>query len=219
MKTKTVLIYVVVAGIILMIAGALLSNQMGARLATHWNAAGEANGYGSTFMGLYFLPVLTMVLTGLILFVPGIDPLKINIEKFRYEYNLFVLFFAGFMYYVHSLTLAWNIGLHFSMNALLTPALGVFFILTGMMIRKAKRNFFIGIRTPWTLTNDEVWDKTHRLGGKLFIASGLLTVATVFYPAVAIWVLLITAIGSAIIATVYSYLEFRKVEGKVTAEK
>ena len=219
MKTKTVLYSVIIFGIILMAASALLGRQMGASLATHWNAAGEADKYGSTFMGLYFMPVLTMFLTVLLLFVPGIDPLKANIEKFRPDYNLFVLVFAGFMYFVHSLTLAWNIGLRFSMNALLTPAFGVFFILTGMMVRKAKRNFFIGIRTPWTLANDEVWDKTHQLGGKLFIASGLITAATIFYPAVSMWVLLITAVGSAIVATVYSYVEFRKIEGKVISNK
>jgi uncharacterized membrane protein len=122
------------------------------------------------------------------------------------------------MYYVHSLGLAWNIGLHFSMNTLLIPALGVFFILTGMMMRKAKRNFFIGIRTPWTLANDVVWDKTHQLGGKLFIASGLLTAASIIYPPSVVWVLLVTAIGSAIISTVYSYLVFRKLENTTAAE-
>jgi uncharacterized membrane protein len=190
----------------------LLGSQLGPNLATHWNAAGEADGYGSPFTSLYFMPLLTMVLAVLILFIPRIDPLKVNIETFRSEYNVFVLVFAGFMFYVHSLTLAWNLGWRFNMNALLVPVIGVFFIFTGWIIGKAKRNFFIGIRTPWTLANDEVWNKTHQLGGKLFIASGLLTAATIFYPAAAIWVLLITSIGSALIATVYSYLVFREIE-------
>jgi len=216
MKTRTVLIIVLSVGIIMLVASTLLSRQMGANLATHWNAAGEADGYGSNFMGLYLLPVITIVMTAFLLFVPKIDPLKANIESFRSEYNLFVLFFAGFMVYVHSLTLAWNIGLHFSMNTLLIPAFGLFFILTGRMIRKAKRNFFIGIRTPWTLANDEVWGKTHQLGGKLFIVSGLLTAASIIYPPAAIWVLLTTGIGAAIVSTIYSYVVFREVEGKIS---
>jgi uncharacterized membrane protein len=215
MKSKTVFFVVLIVGIVLMTASKLLSNQMGANLATHWNAAGEADGYGSTFMGLYFLPILTIVLTAFILAVPGIDPLKANIETFRSDYHLFVLAFAGFMYYVYSLTLIWNLGVHFSMNALLTPAFGLFFILTGRMMMKAKRNFFIGIRTPWTLANDEVWRKTHQMGGKLFIISGILTAATVLYPPAAMYVLLITSLLSALIAYIYSYLEFRKIENNV----
>ncbi|MEI8131067.1 MAG: SdpI family protein [Leptolinea sp.] len=215
MKTKTVLIIVLSVGLIMLVASTLLSRQMGANLATHWNAAGEADGYGGTFMGLYLIPIITIVMTGFLLFVPNIDPLKANIVSFRSEYNLFVVFFAGFMFYVHSLTVAWNIGLQFSMNSLLIPAMGVFFILTGRMIGKAKRNFFIGIRTPWTLANDEVWNKTHQLGGKLFVASGLLTAASIIYPPAAIWVLLTTSIGAAIISTAYSFVVFREIERKI----
>jgi uncharacterized membrane protein len=219
MKSKTVFFVVLIVGIVLMTAGKLLSNQMGASLATHWNAAGEADGYGSTFTGLYLIPILTIILTAFILAVPNIDPLKANIETFRSDYHIFVLVFAGFMYYVYSLTLAWNMGLRFSMNALLTPAFGLFFILTGRLMLKAKRNYFIGIRTPWTLANDEVWRKTHQLGGKLFIISGILTAATVLYPPAALYVLLATSIVAANIAIVYSYFEFRKIENKVSPEK
>jgi uncharacterized membrane protein len=219
MKSKTVFIVVLIVGLILMAASTLLSNRMGASMATHWNAAGEANGYGSRFTGLYFLPLLTIILTAFILAVPSIDPLKANIETFRSDYHIFVLVFAGFMYYVYSLTLVWNLGLHFSMNALLTPAFGLFFILTGRLMLKAKRNYFIGIRTPWTLANDEVWRKTHQLGGKLFIISGILTAATILYPPAALYVLLATSIVAANIAIVYSYLEFRKIEDNVASDK
>jgi uncharacterized membrane protein len=118
------------------------------------------------------------------------------------------------MYYIYSLSLAWNLGWHFSMNAAIAPAFGLFFILTGMMVRKAKRNFFIGIRTPWTLANDVVWDKTHQLGGKLFIGAGLLTAATVFYPSISMTVLMVTVIGAAVISLVYSYVEFKRIENQ-----
>lgn len=219
MKSKNVFFVVLIVGIVLMTASKLLSNQMGASLATHWNAAGEADGYGSSFMGLYFLPILIILMTALILAIPNIDPLKANIETFKSDYHLFVYSFAGFMYYVYSLTLLWNLGVHFSMNALLTPAFGLFFILTGRMMMKAKRNFFIGIRTPWTLANDEVWRKTHQLGGKLFIISGILTAATVLYPPAAMYVLLVTSLLSAFIAYIYSYLEFRNIENEVLLKK
>lgn len=206
-------------GIFLMVGGYLMGQNLGPNLATHWNAAGEADGYGTSFMALYFLPLMTMVLSLLILFVPGIDPLKANIATFRPEYNMFVLGFAGFMYYIHGLSLAWNLGAKFSMNAMMAPAIGLLFILVGMVLKKAKRNYFIGIKTPWTLANDTVWEKTHQLGSKLFIASGVLTIACVFVPSATMFVLLVTALGAAAITIVYSYLEFRKIEIKTRTDK
>jgi uncharacterized membrane protein len=213
MKSRNVtIISIFVVGVLLLIAGYFIGQTLGPTIATHWNAAGEADGYGSPFMGLYFLPLLTMGLSLLIIFMPEIDPLKANVAKFRPEYNLFILAFAAFMYYIHGLSLAWNMGLKFSMNGMMAPALGIFFILSGITISKAKRNYFIGIRTPWTLANDVVWERTHQLGGKLFIASGVLTLACVFCPGATMFVLLVTALGSALIAIVYSYFEFRKIE-------
>jgi uncharacterized membrane protein len=219
MKTRTVLISIMLAGVLLLLCGYVMGQSMGPNMATHWNAAGEADGYGTTFMALYFLPLLTMALSLLIIFIPAIDPLKANVAAFRSEYNLFVLVFAGFMYYIHGLSVAWNLGWKFSMNAMMAPAFGVLFIITGMVISKAKRNFFIGIKTPWTLSNDTVWEKTHRLGGRLFIASGILTAACVFYPLATTYVLLVTALGAALITEVYSYLEFRRIEKKAQLEK
>ena len=91
--------------------------------------------------------------------------MKANIAKFRGAFNLFIVFMTLFLMYVQGLTLAWNLGFtHFKMSKSLLPAVGLLFIMIGFMIRKAKRNFFIGIRTPWTLSSDKVWDETHRVG-------------------------------------------------------
>ncbi len=216
MKTRTLIIVIMVTGVLVMGAGYLLSGNMGDALATHWNAAGEADGYGSVFMALYFLPLLTMAMSAIIAVTPMLDPLKANVEKFRREYNIFIAVFAAFMFYLQGLTLAWNIGLKFSMTAMMSPGFGLLFVVTGMVLRKARRNYFIGFKTPWALANDTVWDKTHELGGQLFIASGILTTLCVFVPEASIFVLLVTAIGASLITTVYSYMEFRKIEKSTT---
>ena len=79
----------------------------------------------------------------------------------------------AFMVYMHGLTLAWNLGYNkFNMGAAMLPGVGLIFLFAGVMMRKAKRNFFIGIRTPWTLSSDYVWNETHRIGSILFIISG-----------------------------------------------
>jgi uncharacterized membrane protein len=193
MKTKTLIIVVGLMGLAMFTASLVLGASMEGELATHWNAAGEADGFGSRLAGLYLLPMISIGTAVLLIFLPSIDPLKANITAFRGEYNLFVLFFTVFLFYLHGLTLAWNLGVIFSMNGMLMPAIGLFFILTGRMIGKAKRNYFIGIRTPWTLANDIVWEKTHKLGSRLFVISGALTIATIIYPSAAMWVLLTTA--------------------------
>ena len=84
------------------------------------------------------------------------------------------------------------------------------FLFAGVMMRKAKRNFFIGIRTPWTLSSDYVWSETHRVGGTLFIISGLLALLGAFFPLYAFWLLLIPLFTSVIFLVVYSYVLYQR---------
>lgn len=218
MKTRTIVIGILAVGMLVLIGSYTLGQNMGPRLATHWNANGEADAFGGTFTALYLIPLMAMGFSLLLAAIPSIDPLKVNIEKFRAEYNLFILGFAGFIFYIHGLTMAWNLGLKFSMNVLLAPAFGFFFILTGIILMKAKRNYFIGIKTPWTLANDVVWEKTHQLGGRLFVGSGVLTLACIIYPPAISYVILATALGCAFITILYSYFEFRKIEKNTMAK-
>jgi uncharacterized membrane protein len=88
--------------------------------------------------------------------------------------------------------------------------LGLIFIFAGFMMRQAKRNFFIGIRTPWTLSSDRVWDETHRLGSILFIASGVLALLGALFPDFAIWFILVPVLGSTLFLLVYSYVLYQR---------
>ena len=142
-------------------------------MASHWGVNDQVNGTMSRFWGAFLMPLMSLAMLGLFLLIPAIDPLKANIAQFRGPFNLFIVLMIVFLTYVHGLTIAWNLGYTgFQMSTALLPAMGLLFIFVGYMLAKAKRNFFIGIRTPWTLSSDTVWDKTHALGSKLFIASG-----------------------------------------------
>jgi uncharacterized membrane protein len=147
----------------------------------------------------------------LFLIVPNIDPLKANIAKFRETFNIFIALIIAFMLYIHGLTLAWSLGFtNFKMSAAMLPFMGVLFIAVGYMLKKAKRNFFIGIRTPWTLSSDTVWDKTHQLGSVLFMLSGALAIVGGFFGGMtAFWFLFIPLIGSTVFLVVYSYLLYQ----------
>ena len=194
------------------VAGLLLWNQLPEQMASHWNINDQVDGYMPKFWGVFMMPLITLGMFLLFLIVPSIDPLKANITQFREAFNLFIVLIIVFMLYIHALTIAWSLGYtNFKMSTSMLPALGLLFIFMGFMLRKAKRNFFIGIRTPWTLSNDHVWDKTHQLGAILFMASGALAFIGSFFGGVtAFWLFFIPLMGSAIFLVIYSYVLYRR---------
>jgi uncharacterized membrane protein len=94
----------------------------------------------------------------------------------------------------------------------MAPAFGVLFYAAGILIKNSKRNYFIGIRTPWTLQSDEVWGRTHRRGSLLFRAAGVIAALGVILPEQAIWLLLAPVGVFTIYIVIYSYLEYKKVK-------
>ena len=210
MSTKTTLTISVILILAGTLAGILLWNQLPDQVASHWNEYDQVNGYMSKFWGVFLMPAITTGLLLLFLVIPSIDPLKANIQQFRDTFNTFIALIIAFMVYIHGLTLAWNMGYTgFRMSSAMLPAMGLLFIFMGMMISKAKRNFFIGIRTPWTLSSDRVWDETHRVGGKLFIGPGVLALLGAFFPDYAIWFIMVPVLGAALFSVVYSYILYQ----------
>ena len=209
-RTTTILVLLMILGAT--IAGLLLWNQLPEQMASHWNINDQVDGYMSKFWGVFMMPLITLGMFLLFLIIPSINPLKANIAKFRGVFNLFITFIMGFMIYIHALTLAWNLGYTgFKMSTSMLPALGLLFIFIGFMLRKAKRNFFIGIRTPWTLSSDYVWDKTHQLGAVLFMTSGALAfIGSFFGGMAAFWFLFAPLMGSTIFLLVYSYVLYQR---------
>jgi uncharacterized membrane protein len=215
MSTRTTL----VIALLLIVAGAGFSlavyNQLPAQMASHWGANDQVNGTISRFWGAFLMPLVSIAMLGLFLLIPAIDPLKANIAGFRGVFNLFIVLMVAFLTYVHGLTIAWNLGFTgFQMSTALLPALGLLFIFVGGLLAKAKRNFFIGIRTPWTLSSDRVWDKTHAVGSKLFITSGIIAFIGAFFGGMtAFWFLFVPLVASALFLIVYSYVLYRQETG------
>jgi uncharacterized membrane protein len=194
------------------LVGVALWNRLPDPMASHWGPNDEVNGYISRFWGVFLLPLITLGMFLLFLVIPNIDPLKANIAQFRDVFNLFITLIVAFMVYLYFLTLRWNLGhADFAMSKAMLPAMGILFFFVGYMLRKAKRNFFIGIRTPWTLSSDRVWDETHRLGSVLFMVSGVLAFFGSFFGGVlAFWFLFVPLIGSTLITLVYSYVLYQQ---------
>lgn len=204
---KAIIIFIVLLSFA---ASAYFYNQLPNTIASHWNAQGEVNGYMGKFWGLFLMPFILLAMLAFYIIVPLIDPLKRNIEGFKKHYDLFFIVLFLFMFFIHIWTILWNLGIKIGANIAFPAAMGIFFIFIGYLTGKMKRNWFIGIRTPWTMSSDAVWDKTHKLGSKLFIAAGVISIFGSFTPKYSFIIMITSIIASAIISVIYSYIAFRQ---------
>jgi uncharacterized membrane protein len=211
MSTRTTVILA-----LLLIAAALalslaVYGRLPERVASHWNLQDQVDGTMPRFWGAFLMPLIALAMLALFLLLPAIDPMKANIAAFRGPFNAFIACLMVFLLYLHLLTILWNLGLQrFRMSTALMPAMGLLFVFVGLMLRHARRNFIIGIRTPWTLSSDRVWDKTHRLGSVLFVCCGILTLLGTFLPGpVAYGLVLVPVLAASLFLVVYSYFLWR----------
>ena len=212
MSTRTTAVISVLLIALSVIAGIVLYPELPDPMPSHWNAAGEVDGYMSKFWGVFLVPLLSAGLLAMLLAIPSMDPRRANIEKFRGAYNAFIVGFVAFMVYVEALILAAGLGHTINMTRLLMPVVGLLFVGVGVMVGRAKRNYFIGIRTPWTLDDEVVWDATHRLGAWTFGAAGVLVLLGSFLGSgtAVFWLMLAALLLAAVVPIVYSYVLWRR---------
>ncbi|MEO0282217.1 MAG: SdpI family protein [candidate division WOR-3 bacterium] len=179
-------------------------------METHWDYLGNPDGYMRKLPALFFIPSIMILLNLLFFAIPKIDPLKENIKKFRKYYYIFILVFSIFMVVLHSHLILWNIGIKIHTNSIMSVSFALLFFYIGVLLENTKRNWFIGIRTPWTLSSDEVWEKTHRIGSKMFKISSLFCIIGFFIKDYAVLFILLPVIFSAAYCVVYSYVIYKK---------
>lgn len=180
-------------------------------MPTHWNAAGQVNGWMPKFWGAYLFPLIMAVMWLLFLVLPKISPRGFEMEPFLRAWGVLKVTILALMAYIGVLVLrAARHGGELSPTAIFV-ALGILFAVIGNVLGKVTRNFFVGIRTPWTLASEEVWYRTHRLAGKLFVAAGLFIAAAAFVS-IRLWPLFVALGIAALVPVVYSYVIYRKLE-------
>ncbi len=207
MSTRSTLIIGLILVLLAVAFSAAVYDRLPERMASHWGVNDQVNGTISRFWGAFLMPVIALAMLALFLLVPLIDPMKANIATFRSTFNWFIVAILVFLMYLHVLTVLWNLGYQsFRMSTVLLPGMGLLFILAGVLIRQAKRNFFIGIRTPWTLSSDRVWAQTHRVGSVLFIRCGVIAMFGALLPGPMAFALVIVPILAAtVFLLAYSY--------------
>lgn len=212
MSTRTtVVLTLLMVGVAVGISLAVFG-QLPERVASHWNINDRVDGTMPRFWGAFLMPLITLAMLGLFLLIPVVDPMRANIATFRRPFNVFIVLIVAFLLYVHVLTILWNLGVQtFRISSALLPAMGLLFVFIGFMLKQARRNYSIGIRTPWTLASDRVWDRTHRLGSSLFMVSGVMAALGAFFPGrLAYWLVLGPVLASTLLLVVYSYVLWRE---------
>jgi uncharacterized membrane protein len=192
------------------LAAVFIYPMMPERMVTHWGLYGEPNGFMGRAWGLFIVPLLMAVLVGIFEALPIIDPLRENYKAFRGRYDQFVLVLTLFMAFLFSAVALWNLGLPVDIMSSMSLGIGVLFYFTALLISETRRNYFVGIRTPWTLSSDEVWEKTHKHAGRIFKAASVIILLGAFFPQYAIIFIILPLLGAAAWTTIYSYLEYKK---------
>lgn len=211
MKTgkKIAMIVLAVLPLVMVLA---VYGKLPARVPMHWGINGEVDRYGDK---IELLPLAGLnILFGLMMpFLAKVDPRKRNYERFAETYDGMILILLGFFSVIVGVTLFET--LHpgvISMTKVVTGMVALLFILLGNMMPKVKSNFYTGVKTPWALSSDEVWNKTQRLGGKTFVFGGLVLLLTDFFlpPRLLFIVLMAVVVIICVVPTVASYLWYQK---------
>ncbi|MBT8102464.1 MAG: SdpI family protein [Gammaproteobacteria bacterium] len=182
------------------------------QIPTHWNLAGEVDDYTPKPWGVLIMPLAAVFVFVIMKLIPVISPRGFRTDQFRGVLNIFTVTLVGFMSAVALLVLLAASGRNVHMNEMIFAGVGLLFIVLGNYLGKVRKNFFIGIRTPWTLASDEVWNRTHRLGGWIFVLIGFFLFLNAFIRFPEGW-LIGSIVVVALVPIVYSYVLYRKVEG------
>jgi uncharacterized membrane protein len=213
MTRKATLLLGLVLVLVAVVFSAWAYPSMAGRVPTHWDLAGNVNGYSSRLTAVSIMPIVMAVMWLLILVLPAISPRGYRLEGSAGAFYGSMLAVLAMMLVVHFVTLRASMGASAPPRILIIAPIGVLLAVLGSFMGKLKKNFFIGVRTPWTLASDEVWLRTNKFAGQLLIAGGIVIVAASFVPSATIPALIGVIAIVTIAAIGYSYVLYRRLEG------
>ena len=185
------------------------------RMPVHWGLHGQVDRYGSRVEGAFMLPALMLLIWLLLRFLPRIDPRRENYAKFADTYELLINSIITLVAVMQVALLGTALGWPVSMERVVPALVGLQFIILGNALPRARPNWWFGIRTPWTLSNDRVWARTHRVGGYLLAAAGVVLLSAAALPRGWTFALGLAAVLSAGFGSlVYSYFAWKQERSK-----
>ena len=177
----------------------------------HWNIKGQVDGYSGRFFGAFGIPLMNLFFYFFFILLPYLDPKKANYAKFSSAYklirNTFHIFFAG----IQAIVLLVALGHPVNVSMFIGLGTSLLIVVIGNVMGKFKHNYFVGIKTPWTLANEEVWAKTHRMAAPLWVVGGIISAIFAILGGESFFIALLIIVSViSIVPIVYSYIIFKK---------
>ncbi|MDQ6717612.1 MAG: SdpI family protein, partial [Gemmatimonadota bacterium] len=185
-------------------------------MPTHWGGNGQVNGSSPRLFGAFIIPAILLLTAIMMRALPAIDPRRENYQKFVGAFDAIFISTMLLLLILHIAMLAVGLGYPVAMGRIAPVGVGLLLMVLGNVMPQARPNWFIGVRTPWTLSSDRVWERTHRLAGYVFVMAGFILAIIGLIGARSGPIMLAPAfvIGAAALSlVVYSYVEWRR-EGK-----
>ena len=181
-------------------------------IATHWDLDGNPNGWMPRPVGAFFSPVFLLLLWGVMRLAPRLDPREENYRRFSGAYETIVASVLLLLLVTHGIVLASALGYHVAVGRFVPALVGVLFIVIGNVMPRTRPNWSFGVRTPWTLSSDRVWMRTHRLAGYSMTIAGVVMIVAglTLPPAMGVPVMIGAVVASVIAPAVYSFLTWRR---------
>lgn len=181
------------------------------KIPTHWNYRGEIDAYGAKQWAAFLLPGIVLVMLGLLCAIPWLSPRHFEVGTFRATYGFISVLVIVLLGYIHLLTLLPGLGYQIRTDKALMSGMMLFFILIGNVMGKVQRNFFVGVRTPWTLASERVWTETHRLAAWMFVGTGMLGIIALL-AGLSFFVPLALMLVCAVVLVVFSLVRYKRLE-------
>jgi uncharacterized membrane protein len=199
------------------VLAATLNDRLPNPMPSHWGVDGTVDGYMAKPWGVYLYPCLVGLPALLGFILPRLSPKGFRIEPFARSFGLILAALTVFFAALMAVIFAQAMGASMPVERAAGAGVGLLLAVIGNILGKTRRNFFVGLKTPWTLASAEVWLRTHRLGGRLFVIGGLAVVAASLLG-VGWIVTLVVVIAAAMIPIAYSFLVYRTTERRVRHE-
>ena len=205
-KNLKVLILTTVVMLLPILAGLILWNQLPEQMPTHWNAAGEIDGWSSKPFAVFVLPLIMVAAQWLCMLGTAADPKKNNHSEKVLHLILWIV--PALSVVLHAVTYATALGYAVPIEVVMPVLIGLIFTIIGNYMPKCKQNYTIGIKIPWTLDNEENWNRTHRFAGWLWTFCGIAIMCTGFFGG--FWVFLPITLLMVLAPIIYSYVLHKK---------
>ena len=205
-KNKGLLILTSIVLLVPIAVGLLLWNQLPEQIPSHWDINGNVDGWSSKASAVFAMPALLLAFHWLCVFASTADPKHKNYSPKMLKFVLWICPVIGLV--INTLIYTTALGYPLRVEIIMPLLVGLMFLIVGNLLPKCPQTYTMGIKLPWTLANEENWNKTHRFAGKLWVLGGVVTMATAFFGN--FWILLGVLVVMVLVPTVYSYLLYRR---------